>query len=180
MYERTSSHFVADILLSAIKLRQLIARVDSAQQLAADYVLFDAAIRELQIVGDATNTLIKEGMINRSYQIVVDFRNKITHEYFGINIDIVWDVVTSEIPDLIKHIESIVIPKKIEKDDLIDALECAVKDCEKMHQHEIGNILNNYTDSIKSNTNASITENWPLRGISISIAEDFDEPASES
>lgn len=160
MYKRTNSHFVADILLSAIKLRQIIARVDNAQQLAADYILFDAAIRELQIVGDATNTLIKAGMIDRSYQIVVDFRNKITHEYFGINIDIVWDVVISEIPDFIQYLELDVIPLKCEKNDLVDALECSIKDCEKMHQHEIGNMLNSYTDSLRGKSKISIADNW--------------------
>jgi uncharacterized protein with HEPN domain len=161
MYERTGAHFVADILLSAIKLRQIIARVDNAQQLAADYVLFDATIRELQIVGDATNTLIKAGIVDRSYQIVVDFRNKITHEYFGINIDVVWDVVATEIPDFIKHIEVVILPEKIDKDDLIDALECAINDCKKVRQIEIGNKLHEYADSVRRNANTSLTDNWP-------------------
>lgn len=161
MFDRTGAHFVADILLSAIKLRQIIARVDSAQQLAADYVLFDATIRELQIVGDATNTLIKAGIVDRSYQIVVDFRNKITHEYFGINIDVVWDVAVTEIPGFIRYVETVILLDKIEKCDLIDAVECAISDCKKVCQFEIGNVLEEYADSVRKNANTSLTDNWP-------------------
>ena len=33
-------------------------------------------------------------------------RDRLIHHYFGVNLDIVWDVVTEELPAVADHIES--------------------------------------------------------------------------
>ncbi len=68
---------------------------------------WDAAIRELQLIGDATNILINECVLDRSYRRIVDFRNQIVHGYFGIDQEIVWNVVNQKIPELVDDIIAI-------------------------------------------------------------------------
>jgi len=46
-------------------------------------------MREMKIIGDATNNLIKENFLDRKYRVIVDFRNLITHAYFGIDSDLI-------------------------------------------------------------------------------------------
>jgi uncharacterized protein with HEPN domain len=36
-----------------------------------------------------------------------DFRNVLAHHYFGINVDIVWDIVQRKLPDLKRQVEYI-------------------------------------------------------------------------
>lgn len=56
---------------------------------------WDAVIRELEIIGEATKNLLKHDLIGVEYQSIVDFRNHIVHGYFGIDENIVWEVVST-------------------------------------------------------------------------------------
>ena len=55
----------------------------------------DAVIRRLEIIGEATKNL-PEGFKNKHKEIpwidVTDTRNKLIHHYFGIDLDITWDI----------------------------------------------------------------------------------------
>ena len=44
-----------------------------------------------------------------------DFRNKLIHDYFGVDYDIVWDVVENKIPDLREEIMNILRKETISK-----------------------------------------------------------------
>jgi len=55
-------------------------------------------MRELQIIGEATKHLLQAQLIDDTYRIVVDFRNVIVHEYFGIDADEIWDILQNELP----------------------------------------------------------------------------------
>lgn len=75
-----------------------------------DEVLKRAFVRSLEIIGEATKKLPEEfrnkhGSID--WRALAGTRDKLIHDYFGIDYDIVWDIVTNEIPKLRKQIESI-------------------------------------------------------------------------
>ena len=55
-------------------------------------------MRELQIIGEATKKLLHAGLLDDDYRIIVDFRNVIVHEYFGIDAEEIWDIVHNELP----------------------------------------------------------------------------------
>lgn len=68
-----------------------------------DRKTFSATIRELEIIGEAVNNIsdeIKQKYSHILWQEIKSFRNKIAHEYFGIDIRILWDVITNELPIL--------------------------------------------------------------------------------
>lgn len=76
-----------------------------------DRVLSRAIIRSLEIVGEASNKLDPDFKSNHpeiEWRKIIDTRHKLIHDYFGVDYDIVWDVVTTKLPDLFDFIEQII------------------------------------------------------------------------
>jgi len=68
-----------------------------------DEVLKRAVVRSLEIIGEATKKLpddIKSKYSQIPWRAIAGTRDKLIHDYFGIDYDIVWDIVSNEIPDL--------------------------------------------------------------------------------
>lgn len=69
-----------------------------------DDPMFRFAIeRQLEIIGEAANHLSDELKITRpeiEWRKIVAFRNFVAHEYFGIDLELVWDIVVNKIPPL--------------------------------------------------------------------------------
>ena len=73
--------------------------------------LVKAVCRSLEIIGEATGRIhpdLKTKYKNVAWREMSDIRNKVIHDYFGIDFDIVWDTVKTDIPELKKWIEIII------------------------------------------------------------------------
>lgn len=69
----------------------------------------DAVIRELEIVGEASNNLsdkFKKDNPEMPHRDAIDMRNFLAHEYFGVNTKIVWKTCKNNLPALKKFVES--------------------------------------------------------------------------
>ncbi|WP_194974712.1 HepT-like ribonuclease domain-containing protein [Aquiflexum lacus] len=71
-----------------------------------------AICRSLEIIGEASNKVdqsFKAKYPDIPWREMGDIRNKIIHDYFGIDFDIIWDVIKTDIPqlkmDIVKIIE---------------------------------------------------------------------------
>jgi len=65
-------------------------------------------IRGYIVIGEAISTLIdtlEEKAPLYPWRMVKDFRNFIVHEYFGVDAQIVWDLTTQELDELVDHIK---------------------------------------------------------------------------
>jgi uncharacterized protein with HEPN domain len=63
----------------------------------------DAVVRNLEIIGEATKRLsasLKDTHPDISWKPIAGMRDKLIHDYFGINLQLVWDVVERELPSL--------------------------------------------------------------------------------
>lgn len=70
----------------------------------------DAVIRNFQVVGEATKKVsadFKKRYQDLPWKEMAGMRDKITHEYFGINYRLVWDVIEKELPKVLSNIENI-------------------------------------------------------------------------
>ena|SRR3989304_2086228 len=68
-----------------------------------DYKTQDAVIRNIEILDEAAKLLsdeTKEKYPNIPWKDIARTRDKLIHDYFGVNIDIVWDIAKNEIPTL--------------------------------------------------------------------------------
>ncbi len=76
----------------------------------ADFKTQDAVIRNLEIIGEATKNLSEE-LRNRYSEVpwkaMAGVRDRLIHRYFGVNLDIVWQIVSNELPPLTMLIDEI-------------------------------------------------------------------------
>jgi len=75
-----------------------------------DEVLKRAIVRSLEIIGEATKKLpddMKSKYPQIAWRAIAGTRDKLIHDYFGIDYDIVWDIVLNEIHDLKRIVEKI-------------------------------------------------------------------------
>jgi len=68
-----------------------------------------AVERELEIVGEAVNRLLKlDPDINISYsRLIVDLRNKVIHAYDNVNDIVMWNVIMKYVPQLKTEVETL-------------------------------------------------------------------------
>ena len=73
-----------------------------------------AIIREIEIIGEAVKNIPEEITLKYpdvEWNEIAGTRDKITHHYFGIDLDTIWDIIIYDLPDLKKKI--IIILKDI-------------------------------------------------------------------
>jgi len=74
----------------------------------------DAVIRNLEIIGEAAKKIsmeLKSAHSNIPWKRISGMRDKLIHDYFGVNLDLVWDVVINELPDFNNQLKSIISNK---------------------------------------------------------------------
>ena len=72
--------------------------------------LIDAVIRNFQIIGEAASR-VSLNMQNQYQQIpwklLRGYRNRLVHEYFGVDYKIVWDIINEDLSTLIAQLRDI-------------------------------------------------------------------------
>jgi len=82
----------------------------SYEQFVSGKMMIDAVVRELEIIGEASNNLSDEFRRQHSdmlWRRMKDMRNFLIHEYFGVNTKVVWDTCKNDLPQLKSFIEKI-------------------------------------------------------------------------
>ncbi len=75
-----------------------------------DRKTYSAVIREFEIVGEAVGKLPESFRKIRpdvEWQDIKDFRNLLSHEYFGVDLEIVWNVIEDDLPVLMDAVKKI-------------------------------------------------------------------------
>ena len=122
---RESSFYIIDILIAIDKIRRYTNKCNSPQDLRYDELVWDATLKELEIIGESINALIKREHLDSTYRKIVDFRNIIVHAYFGIDEEEVWYIVTNKLNQLEKDIKNLILSSSL---DLSEAIECAIEE----------------------------------------------------
>lgn len=67
-------------------------------------------IRRLEIIGEAIKNLpqeFKNNYNNPPWETISGLRDKSIHEYFGVDIDLIWTIIVRDLPELKQNIEKI-------------------------------------------------------------------------
>ena len=96
---REYSLYLSDILEAQERIQEYTKNM-TYKEFDLSNITIDAVIRNLEVIGEAARKLPPE-IMNRAPEIewrkIVAMRNVLTHEYFGVNTQIVWDVVQKKI-----------------------------------------------------------------------------------
>lgn len=92
--------YLEDIQQSMSRISEYIEDMDLIA-FKRDYKTVDAVIRNFEIIGEASKNL--PDYIRAKYPAIpwtemYYLRNKVSHEYFGIDYEIIWDVATNYLP----------------------------------------------------------------------------------
>lgn len=82
------------------RIQEYITGLDFIQ-FKRDYKTVDAVIRNLEVIGEASKNLskgIKDSHPNVPWEEMYRLRNRISHEYFGIDYEIIWDIISRHLP----------------------------------------------------------------------------------
>lgn len=93
--------YLEDIQLSMLRIEEYVDGL-TLPQFKKDYKTVDAVIRNFEIIGEASKNLpeeFKQKHPDIPWIEMYLLRNKISHEYFGIDYEIIWDIATNYIPD---------------------------------------------------------------------------------
>jgi len=110
MSKRTPKLLLEDIIESAEKILQYTKGI-SFEEFSKDNKTVDAVIRNFEIIGEASNLLpdeIKDKYSEIDWHRMRGFRNRIVHDYFGVDLQIIWKIIFDQIPDLITEITKII------------------------------------------------------------------------
>ena len=95
------------IFLSMLETIEKILRYttgyQSAEELYQNDRDFDAAMMNFIVIGEAVGKLSEEVKTKNNqidWQKIYSFRNIVAHHYFGINVDIVWQIIRNDLPKL--------------------------------------------------------------------------------
>lgn len=113
MSERADVDCLLDIQEAIGRIRQYTQQL-TYQRFLQDIKTQDAVIRNLEIIGEATKNLsaeIHEKHATVPWKGMAGVGDRRIHHYFGVNLDIVWDIITIELSPLALQIENIVLQK---------------------------------------------------------------------
>ena len=99
MSRRGDSELLQDILESIKRIKNYTATIDY-NTFKQDIKTQDAVVRNLEIIGEAVKKIsseVKEENKSVEWKKIAGMRNKIVHYYFGVNWDIVWNVIQEKL-----------------------------------------------------------------------------------
>jgi uncharacterized protein with HEPN domain len=109
MPKRDKHLYIDDILESAGAIKDFTKDLNF-EDFINDRKTYSATIREYIVIGEAISSLIDTLEVEAPeypWRMVKDFRNFIVHEYFGVDAQIIWDLTTQELDELVGHIKKI-------------------------------------------------------------------------
>ena len=94
--------YLLHILEAIDKIERYIATIDFGDFSDND-MMIDAVVRELEIIGEASRNL-SDSFQDKHFEIpwykIKAMRNVLIHEYFGVNLKVVWDTCKNDMPSL--------------------------------------------------------------------------------
>ncbi len=97
-------------MLDAAQAAIAFAAGKSRADLEADRMLQFALVRAVEVIGEAASGLppeYKAGHTGIPWRAIVGMRNRLIHGYFQVDLNILWETVTRDIPALIPELQAL-------------------------------------------------------------------------
>jgi len=106
-------------------MRDAIAKIErylagaNYETFASNDMMIDAVVRELEIIGEAARNLsvpFVEKHPDIPWSRIKRMRNILIHEYFGVNLKVVWDTSHSNLPQLKAFVQNVLAQETQDED----------------------------------------------------------------
>jgi len=101
-------------MMSAAREARSFAQNETRASLDKDRKLTLALVKAIEIIGEAASKITKEcqkKFPHIPWSNIIGMRNRLTHAYFDINLDILWKTIIEDLPPLIGELERILEPE---------------------------------------------------------------------
>ena len=101
--------YLGDILDAIRRIEDYTAGIKK-KEFMEHLMMQDAVMRQIEIIGEASNSVsddFQEKHPELPWFQMRGIRNKIIHDYRGINLQVIWDTVKNDLPALKKQVEGI-------------------------------------------------------------------------
>ena len=101
--------YVDDMILFAEKVQRYTQNFDQVAFINSE-PYYDATLRNLELIGEAATNIPQDIKTNHPeipWRQIIATRNRIIHGYLGIDNDIIWSIITEEIPSLIAALKKL-------------------------------------------------------------------------
>lgn len=109
MFKRGDREYLLDIRLACSNIIEYTAGLDF-DAFRSDRKTQDALVRNIEILGEAVKNIsddLKQRYPQVEWREIARTRDKLIHSYFGVDLDIIWEISVSNIPKLEKRIGDI-------------------------------------------------------------------------
>ena len=99
---RDARVYLHDIIEAMRNIEEYTAGL-SFEAFSHDNKTIDAVVRNCEIIGEAAKNIpeeIKQQYSQIPWKVMAGMRDKLIHEYFGINLNVVWETITEDLPPL--------------------------------------------------------------------------------
>ncbi len=101
MQDRFGDRIRLQHIIDAITEIETYTKDATSESFAANSMMFNATLRQLEIIGEASNKLSEEFISQHSdiaWARIIGLRNLVIHEYFGIDDLAIWNIIKINIP----------------------------------------------------------------------------------
>lgn len=106
---KTHEVYLRDIAQAIAKIERYTRNL-SFQQFMKTELVVDAVVRNLEIIGEAAKRIpdkVKENAPTIEWKKISGLRDILIHEYSGVDLEIIWDIVKNKLPELKKQVSRI-------------------------------------------------------------------------
>jgi uncharacterized protein with HEPN domain len=107
--KRRDKEYLADVVEAVQRIVAYTVGLNF-EEFLTDQKTQDAVLRNLQVMGEAVKKLsapLKQAYPSPPWKQMAGMRDKVVHDYFGINYDIVWALAKEELPALLQSLTAI-------------------------------------------------------------------------
>jgi len=109
MPKRDPDLLIEDMLASIRKIERYTSGMDQ-ELFQQDEKTVDAVVRNLEILGEATRQLPDDFTARHEdvpWRQIAGLRNRIVHDYFGLDLELIWEVIRRDLPQFQARLEKL-------------------------------------------------------------------------